>query len=148
MEILKKLIGTRNKVNVGSEKESKKFLDDLNMVIGEAKKLVSSAPKINNLVENAAVNIVDGFFYSNLINNFRNNLTDENLEEFNIPKEDVEKIQQNFKDIFGFNLIKSYAIKHLFQFLLRYFQEIAGRTDFLKHFFYNRDSGRIFGSGA
>ena len=100
MGILKKLIGTRNKVNVGPEKESKKFLDDLNMVIGEAKKLVSSAPKINNIVENEAVNIVDGFFYSNLINNFRNNLNDENLEEYNIPKEDVEKIQQNFKDIF------------------------------------------------
>ena len=41
-----------------------------------------------------AIKIVETFFFSNLIRNFLNNLTDDNLKELDIAQEDVEKLKK------------------------------------------------------
>ncbi|MDO8511181.1 MAG: hypothetical protein Q7S55_03375 [Nanoarchaeota archaeon] len=75
------------------------FLSQLNFIIKEAKRMVSESPKVD-VVSELAISIVEGFFYSNLISNFRRNLTRENLNEFKITKNDVTNIEKEFKTIF------------------------------------------------
>ena len=61
--------------------------------------MVSKSPKVD-IVQEKAISIVEGFFYSNIIGNFRSNLTEENMEELNIPRSDVKNIEKEFKKTF------------------------------------------------
>lgn len=78
---------------------SNEFLNSLNKVISEARNMVSKSPKVD-IIQKEAVNIVEGFFYSNLITNFKNNLTEDNLKELKITKEEVNKINKEFSRLF------------------------------------------------
>lgn len=82
-----------------SENNSNEFIDSLSKVISEAKKMVSKSPKID-IIQKEAINIVEGFFYSNIITNFKKNLTEDNLKELNITNEDVNKIKKEFSQLF------------------------------------------------
>ena len=75
------------------------FLDKLEKLIEQSKDIVSKYTK-SVLVQNEAVRIVEGFFYSNVISNFELNLTEENAKELGLSKNDLEKIKKDFKDIF------------------------------------------------
>jgi len=76
------------------------FIGKLEKVIEQSKAMVSKYMK-SAVIQNEAVNIVEGFFYSNVISNFKRNLTKENAKEFGLLKNDLEKIRKDFKDIFN-----------------------------------------------
>jgi len=84
---------------INQKKVSNEYLNKLNVVIEEAKNLLSKTPKIG-VIQDDTVYIVERFFYANLINNFRDNLTEDNLKEFNISKSDMNNISKEFKEIF------------------------------------------------
>ncbi len=75
------------------------FLDKLEQLIEQSKEMVSKYAK-SVVIQNEAVSIVEGFFYSNIISNFERNLTEENIKEFDLSKSDLKKINKEFKDIF------------------------------------------------
>jgi len=75
------------------------FLDKLEKIIEQTENMVSKYSK-SVIIQNGAASIVEGFFYSNVISNFKNNLTEENLKEFNLSESDLKKINKEFKDIF------------------------------------------------
>ncbi|MBI2667634.1 tetratricopeptide repeat protein [Candidatus Woesearchaeota archaeon] len=88
----------------GSEKgkvqsTSNEFLNKLRPVIEQAKWMVSKSPKVDT-IQNLAIDVVEGFFYSNLINNYKNNLNEENLKELNITQNELKKIYKEFEEIF------------------------------------------------
>ncbi len=85
-----------------TEKEnnnSNGFTNSLNQIITQAKEMVSKSPRMD-IIQKEAMSIVGRFFYSNLITNFKNNLTEANLKELNIIKEDVNKINKEFSQLF------------------------------------------------
>jgi len=96
-EKIKKRI--REKPKKSSSKKSNELLEALDLIIDNAKKMVIKSPK-TEILQNEAVSIVEGFFYSNLINNFKGNLIEENLKEYDIKEKELKQIQKEFKDIF------------------------------------------------
>ncbi len=79
--------------------KSNDFLDQLELVIKEAKTMVSKSPKIDT-IQNLAEDIVEGFFYGNVIINFKNNLNEENQRKLNISNKDINKIEKKFNALF------------------------------------------------
>lgn len=82
-----------------NKQKSNDFLDQLELIINEAKTMVSKSPKVDT-VQNLAHDIVEGFFYGNVIINFKNNLNEENQKELNIPDKDINKIEKKFNTLF------------------------------------------------
>ena len=90
---------TKKKPKKSSSEKSNELLEALDLIIDNAKKMVIKSPK-TEILQNEAVSIVEGFFYSNLINNFKGNLIEENLKEYDIKEKELKQIQKKFKDIF------------------------------------------------
>jgi len=82
-----------------SKQESNSFLDQLELIINEAKMMVSKSPKVDT-IQNLTQDIVEGFFYGNVIINFKNNLNEENQTELNISDKDITKIEKKFDALF------------------------------------------------
>lgn len=112
MGFLKRLFGTEEKQDSKpkikskqpqkpkeNKQESNSFLEQLELIINEAKTMVSKSPKVDT-IQNLAHDIVEGFFYGNVIINFKNNLNEENQKELNISDKDVNKIEKKFGKLF------------------------------------------------
>jgi len=75
------------------------LLNQLNETITLAERMLAKSPKLD-VVQGKAVDMVEGFLYSNIIINYRDNLTEDNLMELNITKEDAEKIKRELRGLF------------------------------------------------
>jgi len=84
---------------VDEENSTNEFLKQLENVIEQAKDLVSGFLK-SATIQKGVISMAEGFLYSNTIYNFRNNLNEENLREFNISKTELKEIDNRFKTIF------------------------------------------------
>ena len=82
-----------------SSKTSNEFLEVIDNLIETAKDALSKSPKFE-AISDRMVNGVEGFLYSNLITNFKNNLAGDNLKELNISKSDVNNVEDEFGAIF------------------------------------------------
>jgi len=80
-------------------KKSTELLEALNQVILQAKSMVLKSPKLE-AIQKEAIRVVEGFYYSNLITNFRNNLIGNNLEENKIIEPELNEIEGEFNDLF------------------------------------------------
>jgi len=90
---------TKKKPKKSSSEKSDELLEAMDLIIDDAKKMLVKSPK-TEILQNESVSIVEGFFYSNLINNFKGNLIEENLKEYDINEKELKQIQKKFKDIF------------------------------------------------
>ena len=81
------------------ENSTNEFLKQLDNVIEQAKDLISGFLK-SATIQKGLISMVEGFLYSNIIYNFRNNLNDENLREFNISNDELKSVDKEFKTIF------------------------------------------------
>ena len=81
------------------KQESNNFLNQIEIVINQAKTMISKSPKIDT-IQNLGYSIVEGFFYGNIIINFKNNLNEENQKELNISDKDINKIEKKFDELF------------------------------------------------
>ncbi len=79
--------------------ESNNFIDQLGLIIDEAKTVVSKSPKVS-AIQNFAKGLVEDFFYGNVIINFKYNLNKENMEELNISDKDVKNVEKKFNVLF------------------------------------------------
>ena len=82
-----------------TKEDTNEILIKLDGIIRQAKGLISSNMSLD-LINNKMITLVEGFFYSTILNNFKANLTEENLKAFNITKDDVSSIVKTFKEIF------------------------------------------------
>jgi len=81
------------------ENSTNEFLKQLDTVIEQAKDLISGFLK-SAIIPKGVISMVEGFLYSNIIYNFRNNLNEENLREFNISNDELKYVDKEFKTIF------------------------------------------------
>ena len=81
------------------ENSTNEFLKQLENVIEQAKDLVSGFLK-SATIQKGVIRMAEGFLYSNTIYNFRNNLNEENLREFNISNDELKYVEKEFKTIF------------------------------------------------
>jgi len=81
------------------ENSTNEFLKQLENVIEQAKDLVSGFLK-SATIQKGVIRMAEGFLYSNIIYNFRNNLNEENLREFNISNDELKYVEKEFKSIF------------------------------------------------
>jgi hypothetical protein len=75
------------------------FMDKLEHIIRQSEDMVSRYAK-SAVIQNEAVSLVEGFFYANVIANFRRNLTEGNAREYGLSKEDLRKIKKELKDVY------------------------------------------------
>ena len=76
------------------------FITPLERVIQSTQGFVAQFLK-SDAVQKEAISIVEGFFYSNVIQNFKNNLTKKNAEEFKISNTTIIKINKEFKKLYA-----------------------------------------------
>lgn len=81
-------------------RKSTEFLEALRQVILQAENMVSKSPKLE-VIQKEATTVVEGFFYSNLITNFKNNLTGKNLEENKIAESELNSLEKEFDNLFN-----------------------------------------------
>jgi len=83
-------------------KGSNTMLNAVNRIIDESKHTLLKTPRFDgvDVIRKHVIGVVEGFFYSNIIINFQNNLTKENLKECNISEKEANEIKKRFKEIF------------------------------------------------
>ena len=78
----------------------------LKSVINNARQTVRGIRSTSNFeiiqesLQNKAVKMVESFFYCNVINNFKNNLTEENMNEFKIRSIELSSVMKSFGKLF------------------------------------------------
>jgi hypothetical protein len=72
------------------------FREKLEHVIRQSEDMVSQYVK-SAVIQNEAVSLVEGFFYANVIANFRRNLTERNAREYGLSTDDLRKIGKGLK---------------------------------------------------
>ncbi|KXB00415.1 hypothetical protein AKJ40_01320 [candidate division MSBL1 archaeon SCGC-AAA259M10] len=99
-KLFKPLIISIKRMPSENFEESGEFLSKLEEIIKKTEETASELPKYEEIDEKM-VGIVEGFFYSNVIINFRKNLTiPDNKEEFDLSEQDVENIEKKFEELF------------------------------------------------
>lgn len=75
------------------------MLEDLRKLINTAKKTASGTIKLEP-IQRELTDSLDGWFYSNMIINCRENFTENNLKEMKISREEMEETENSFLDLF------------------------------------------------
>jgi hypothetical protein len=75
------------------------FRDKLEHAIRQSEDMISQYAK-SAVIQSEAVSLVEGFFYANVIANFRRNLTEGNAREYGLSKDDLRKIKKELKEIY------------------------------------------------
>lgn len=83
--------------NQADEAQSDEFLNALKAFIATVR---TSASTHGTGFESSRANIVEEFFYSNVVENFKNNLTADTLIEFGITRQEVDTINGEFAHLF------------------------------------------------
>lgn len=79
--------------------KNKKCIDHLNLIIKDARKMLTNAPNVDD-VQNTAIRMAEGFLYCNIVVNLKENLARNTPKELGISKDELEKVEKEFQNLF------------------------------------------------